>query len=234
MSDTEHAGTDHSGNGTTLGEQILLLALDDTTGTAKQQPQAEYMISAAALLELALAGRVRLGEGQVVVQDATPLGSAALDAPLARVAGQDKHEDAQKWIFVLRKEAYTAARQGLLDKGLIREEQRRVLGLFRTSRFPEADGSVEAALRRTLEEVVLEGREPDERTAALVVLLHHGGLHASAFPDADQASVKRRTAQIAESHWAEPALRQLADSVLVALASFTTSTAVGIALSNPS
>ncbi|MFF4505510.1 GPP34 family phosphoprotein [Streptomyces sp. NPDC001401] len=232
MSDTEPAGT-----ATTLGEQILLLALDDTTGKAEQQPQAEYMISAAALLELALAGRIRIGDGKVVLQDATPLGAAALDAPLARIAGQDQQDDkgdAQKWVFGLRKEAYEAARQGLLDKGLIREEQRRVLGLFRTSRFPEADGSVEAALRRTLDQVVLAGRDPDERTAALLVLLHHGGLHASAFPDADQAAVKRRTAQIAESHWAGPAMQQLADSVLVALASFTTSTAVGIAFSNPS
>ncbi|MEU6481276.1 GPP34 family phosphoprotein [Streptomyces sp. NPDC047017] len=226
---------------TTVGEQILLLSLDDTTGQARQQPQAEYVTAAAALLELERAGRIRAEGDRLTVVDATPLDDPALDPVLARLAAGDtggtrdgQRDEIQKWIFALRREAFTAARQALLDKGVLREEQRRVLGLFRTSRYPEADGSVEAELRRVLAEVLVEGREPDARTAGLVVLLHHGGLRRPAFPEADPAAVERRMAEIAEGNAATPTVRRLTDSVLVALASFTTGTAVGLALHNPS
>lgn len=213
---------------TTLGEQIMLLSLDDTTGAPQLQAQSEYMISSASVLELALADRVRMEGDHLVVTDPTPLGIPVLDETLARIAGQDKREDAQAWIFRLRKEAVEGARQGLLDKGIIREERTRRWGIFPTNRYPEADGSVESVVRQKLAAVVLEGEEPDARTAALVVLLHTGGLHKLVFADADQKAVQQRMAELTEGHWAEPAMKQLIDSVLVALSTYAASTSVAV------
>jgi hypothetical protein len=217
---------------TTLGEQILLLSLDDTTGAPQLQVQSEYMISAACLLELAIAGRIRLEDDRLVVQDGTPLGIPALDEALTQLSAQDKHDNAQTWIYELRKGAAARARQGLLDKGIIREERTRVLGLFPRTRYPEADSSAEDALRQQLTAVVLEGQAPETRIAALVVLLHAGGLHRLAFPDADQQAVKDRMAKLMAGHWAEPVMKQLVDSVLVALTTFTTMTAVNLAINS--
>ncbi len=73
-------------------------------------------------------------------------------------------------------DAVNAARERLLERGLVREEKKRVWGVFPTRRYPEADGSVERELRDTLASVVHEGAEPDERTAALLGLLHGAGL----------------------------------------------------------
>ncbi|MDX3671836.1 GOLPH3/VPS74 family protein [Streptomyces europaeiscabiei] len=114
----------------------------------------------------------------------------------------------------------------MVDKGLIREEKRRVLLVFRTTRYPEADGTVESALRGRLAEVVLEGVEPDPRTAALISLLHHGDLHTLAFPDADseESPARRRMTEIAERHWADPALRRMAETAAATAAALTAAT----------
>ncbi|MYR46551.1 GPP34 family phosphoprotein [Streptomyces sp. SID5910] len=211
---------------TTLGEQIMLLSLDDTTGAPQLQSQSEFMISSASVLELALADRVRIEDDRLVVTDPTPPGVPALDTALARIAAADEPKDVQAWIFELREEAVDGARQGLLDKGVIREERTRRWGIFPTSRYPEADASVEAVVRQRLESVVLEGEEPDARTAALVVLLHTGGLRDLVFAGADTTAVDERMAELAEGHWAEPAMKQLIDSVYVALTTTAASTTI--------
>ncbi|WP_326580456.1 GPP34 family phosphoprotein [Streptomyces sp. NBC_00481] len=196
---------------TTLGEEILLLSLDDTTGEARLPLRTPYAIAAAALLERCLSG-----VADVAGDTGHTGGSAEAVLP----------EDAGKWIHEHSTREYETALRGVLDKGLIREEKRRVLLVFRTTRYPEADGTAESALRGRLAEVVLEGAAPDPRTAALISLLHHGDLHTLAFPDADseESPARRRMTEIAEHHWADPALRRMADTAAAAAAALTAAT----------
>ncbi|MCL6734698.1 GOLPH3/VPS74 family protein [Streptomyces neyagawaensis] len=185
---------------TTLGEEILLLSLDDSTGEAKLPLRTPFAIAAAALLERALVGGPE-------------------DAALP--------DDAEKWINEQRGAEYDKALRGLLDKGLVREEKRRLLLVFRTTVHPEVDGTVEAALRGRLAAVVLEGREPDHRTAALITLLHHADLRELAFPDLEKeqsTAVERRMTEIAERHWADPALRRMAETAAATSAALTAAT----------
>lgn len=204
----------------TLGEQIMHLSLDDVSGAARLRTQSEYMISAATLLELGLAGRICIEDGHVVARDRTPLGVPVLDDALRQIGDQDKPADIQSWTYRLREQALAGARQGLLEQGLIREERTKVWGIFQRTRYPGADGTVEEALRLRLAAAVLEGQEPDDRTAALVVLLHGGGFHRLVFPDADQPQVQRRMAELAQRHWTEPAMRQLTDAMYALFAHF--------------
>ncbi|MER5934761.1 GPP34 family phosphoprotein [Streptomyces sp. NPDC002054] len=218
---------------TTLGEQIMLLSLDDTTGAAALQPQSEFMISTASVLELALAGRIRLEDGRILVNDPAPLGIPVLDATLAAIAAAKQPEDAQAWIFRLKEEAVEGARQGLLDKGIIREELTRRWGIFPTKRYPEADGTAEDGVRAKLAAVVLEGGQPDDRTAALIALLHGGGLESLVFADRkDQEAVRARMAELSENHWSEPVMKQLVDSVFVGLAGYAATSVAAINTGN--
>ncbi|MFF9772935.1 GPP34 family phosphoprotein [Streptomyces sp. NPDC013978] len=196
---------------TTLGEEILLLSLDDTTGEARLPLRTPYAIAAAALLERALSGA---GDAVDGAEGAGGSGEGALP------------DDIGKWIHAHSTAEYEAALRGVLDKGLIRKEKRRVLLVFRTTRYPEADGTVESALRGRLAEVVLEGAEPDPRTAALISLLHHGELQTLAFPDADSedSPARRRMAEIADRHWADPALRRMAETAAATAAALTAAT----------
>ena len=214
---------------TTLGEQLLLLSLDDESGTAKEAAKVAPAISAASLVELALAGRIDVTDDKVTVVDETPLGVPALDAALAAVAGKDKPGRTKDWINQLKTDAVARANAGLIEKGLVREEKKKVLGLFPVRRYPEADGSSEAAVRQRLDEVVLRDATPDERTASLVALLHGAKLHRLAFPDADARQVRAAMESISHGQWSATAVRHVvkaAEDALTAIIAVSVATGV--------
>lgn len=214
---------------TTLGEQLLLLSLDDTSGAAKDSARVTPAIAAAALVELALAGRIDVDDDLVGVVDATPTGIAGLDDTLAALAGRAEPDRAENWINRLKTDAVAQAKAGLIAKGLVREETKKILGLFPVRRYPEVDGAVEAAVRQRLEEVVLQGAAPDERTASLVALLHGAKLHRLAFPGADLKRVESATAAVAQGQWSVAAVRRVvkaAEDALAVLVVVTTTTVI--------
>ncbi|MFI0814724.1 GPP34 family phosphoprotein [Streptomyces sp. NPDC021098] len=214
---------------TTLGEQLLLLSLDDASGTAKEPAKVALAISAASLVELALAGRIDVADGKVTAVDATPLGEPALDTALAAIAGKDKPGKAEDWINRLKTDAVARANTALIEKGLVREEKKKVLGLFPVRRYPEADGSVEAAVRERLGAVVLQGATPDVRTASLVALLHGAKLHRLAFPDDDARRVAAAMESVSQGQWSATAVRHVvkaAEDALTAIIAVTVTTTV--------
>ncbi|MFE4368025.1 GPP34 family phosphoprotein [Streptomyces sp. NPDC056835] len=211
---------------TTLGEQLMLLSLDDDTGAAKESEHVGWAIAGASLVELALAGRIEVADDKVTVLDPAQLGDPTLDAALADIAGQQKPGRTKDWIKRLKKDGVDGARQGLLRKGLIREETKKVLGLFPVRRYPESDGSVEEALRQRLDAVVMGGAEPDERTATLVALLHGAKLDRLAFPEGDKATVKANMEAIAHGGWVGPAVRQAVKAAEDAVTVMVTMTVV--------
>ncbi|HET6858711.1 MAG TPA: GPP34 family phosphoprotein [Streptomyces sp.] len=211
---------------TTLGEQLMLLSLDDDTGAAKESEHVGWAIAGATLVELALAGRIEVTDDKVTVLSPAPVGDPTLDAALADIAGREKPAKTKDWIQRLKKGGVAGAHQGLLSKGLIREETKKVLGLFPVRRYPEADGSVEAALRQRLHDVVWGGAEPDERTATLVALVHGAKLHRLAFPDADKAATKSKMEAVAHGQWVGPAVRRAVKAAEDAVTVMVTMTVV--------
>lgn len=63
----------------TLGEEIMLLSLDDESGVAKERQSAGWAVAGAIVLELVMAGRVSVDGGRVTVTDTTPTGVGLLD-----------------------------------------------------------------------------------------------------------------------------------------------------------
>ena len=85
-----------------LAEELLLLAYDDQTGKATgSRIGLDLGMSAAVLVDLALAGRIAYVSGYLVVNDATPTGEPIADLVLAKAAADDPHTPAQ-WLQRLR------------------------------------------------------------------------------------------------------------------------------------
>lgn len=194
----------------TLAEEIMLLSLDDESGSAKQREAAGWAVAGGILLELVLAGRVSIAGKYLELTDPTPTGDGLLDGRTAlletwlRGRGRRRVTD---WLTKDQPKAVAAALERLCERGIVVEEKRRALGVFPVRRYPEADGTIEAELRERLRSVVLDGAEPDERTAGLVALIHSAKLHRLAFPDSRPGQVAARTAEIAAGQWAAAGVR---------------------------
>jgi hypothetical protein len=201
----------------TMGEQIVLLALDEEGGTLREPPlRVGLAVSATALLGLTFSGHVVARDGALVAAPLPPP-----DDPVAAAMAEQvrSHPEAkpQTWLLAVREQALTAAYDGLFAKRLVREEGRRVLGVFGSTRYPVTDAAAAEALRGQLAAVLVDGREPDERTAALIAVLHHAGLRAVMVPDADAAAAEARLAAIDEERGPAAALGEAVRTAVAAL-----------------
>ncbi|MFD3538255.1 GPP34 family phosphoprotein [Streptomyces sp. NPDC058662] len=104
---------------------------------------------------------------------------------------------------------------------MVVEARHRTLGVFPIHRYPEVDGAVEVELRDRLRATVLDGAEPDTRTAGPIALIHSAKLHRLAFPDSPRKSVVARMAEIAAGQWAADSVRAAIRDMQAAMAAVT-------------
>ncbi|WP_049577359.1 GOLPH3/VPS74 family protein [Streptomyces sp. SBT349] len=214
----------------TLGEEVMLLSLDDASGQARKRQSAGWAVAGATLLELALAGRVSIADGRVAVVDRSPTGVPLLDGRLQRLAewtaDAKRGRKAADWVAKDQGKAVEAAIGSLCARRLVHEESHRALGLFPVRRYPEADGSVERELRERLTAAVLGGERPDDRTSGLVAVLHAARLDGLAFPDVPRERIESRLAEIAEGQWAGRSVRDAIRAMQMVMTTITVVTVV--------
>jgi hypothetical protein len=213
-----------------LAEDLLLLLYDDETGKPiTGSPGLDYALAGAVLIELTLLGKVDIAgdgeltkKGRLKVLDATPTGDALLDERLAILSGKAGSKP-QNLMGKLSKTLRDQVLARLAERGILQADKNRVLGLFPVTRWPAQDARHEAELRLALDNVLKLGAQPDDRTGALVALLHALNVVPKVVTDAiDKAALKRRAKEIAESEWAAQAVRQAVQAMTAAIVSGAT------------
>ncbi len=68
---------------------------------------------------------------------------------------------------------------------------------------------------------MLDGAEPDTRTAGLIALIHSAKLHALAFPDSQRKLVAARMAEVANGQWAAKSVRAAIRDMQAAMVAVT-------------
>ncbi|MFI5860398.1 GPP34 family phosphoprotein [Streptomyces sp. NPDC051546] len=211
----------------TLAEEIMLLSLDDESGSVKQRAVVGWAVAGALLLELVLAERVRVSGKYLELADAPPTGEELLDGRVellrAWVGGRDGRR-VTEWLTKDQAKAVAPVVERLVGRGVVVEERRKALGVFPVRRYPEADGTAERALRERLAAAVAEGAEPDERTASLIAVIHAAGLHGLAFPGIPRKEITARTAAIADGQWAAGSIRTAIRDMQMAMAAVAVAT----------
>ncbi|MBX6381958.1 MAG: GPP34 family phosphoprotein [Microbispora sp.] len=210
----------------TIAEEVLLLAYREDTGTPIiGSVELDCALAGALLADLAVRGRVNLDGTKVVPVDRTPMGDEELDTTLTRISEEPRPRKADWWVGKLRA---GKLRKRLLTRlaarGVLSEQEGKILGIFPTTRYPELDPSPERGVRERVGSV-LAGAEPDERTAALIAVMHAAKLDRKAFPDAPKGRVR----EIAQGRWTGEAVRKTIASVHAAVAAAAAAAAVATA-----
>jgi len=192
----------------TIAEEVVLLALDGTSGAGKLRLGLDYAVAGAVIVELALAQRIDVDDDDVItVLDAAPTGIAHLDAELDKVV-RGGGMKVGKALRRTHKSALDRTVAALVDRGVLRRRTKRILGIFPVRRYPAAEWTTGAELRTRLSDAVRHGHQPDERTAALIGVLNAGKLWSKALPGRDRKRVKARMAEIADGQAVSPSVRR--------------------------
>jgi hypothetical protein len=223
-----------------LAEDLLLLLTDDASGKlAVAAGQADAALGGANLVELTLMGKAGLtGDGdpgkagRIVVKDATPPGDEVLAGALQIVSGH-QGDKPQAVINPLSKNLRAVLYQRLTDGGVLRAEHGRTLGIFPAHTWPAQDGQHEAGVRQVITQALVQGAVPDQRTAALIALLHALRCEDKVVDPRQSGMSKKqlqaRAEQIAEGDWASEAVRkaieQMTAAVMAAVTAATTAAA---------
>ncbi len=210
----------------TIAEEFLLLAHSEDEGKPLIGTTELHAALAGALLaELAVRERVTIEGKTVSVVSPAPLGDDELDAVLTRIAEDRKERKPDWWVGRV---SSSKLRQRLLtrlaDRGVLSEKRGKVLGIFPTTKWPEADGRVEAEVRERVS-AALTGAAPDARTAVLIALLYASKLDRKAFPGVD----RNRFKEIAEGDWAGAAVAKAIAAVNAAIMAAVTTAATSAA-----
>lgn len=164
----------------TLSEQLLLVELDDETGRGATGAAPDAGLAAAVLLDLAAAGLVAVGEdGKLEARAAPAPEHPVLAEADAIVRDEDARRDAKGWIDHLPRDLRPLRERvarPLVERGVLNERHRRILGIVPATDFPAADPAPEQELRERLREVLVEARDPTDDEALLLGLLEPLGL----------------------------------------------------------
>jgi hypothetical protein len=217
-----------------IAEDLLLLLLDDETGELHGASQLQVGLGGAVLSDLALDGRVEVEEKSSFWSSAkvrvvgTPPTDPVLADGYATVA--EKERSAQDLVNRLGKGLKERLIDGLVARGVLREEKSKTLGFIPRTRWPAVDSTHEEEVRRALGAALLQGQPPEPHTAAIISILSalgeaHKVLDHEGMSNGD---VKKRAKQIADGDWAA---KGVSDAIAAANAAITAAIAASTAAS---
>src|SRR4051812_44638574 len=119
----------------TLADEIVVLMLDDNTGSIKPACAkfANIAIAAGILMELSLLARIDTDLTSLYVTDPTPTGDELLDSVLREIAAEPNTLSSRRWIERLsleRPDLTTLVLERLVAAGILRLENRQFLWVF--------------------------------------------------------------------------------------------------------
>lgn len=159
-----------------LPQRIYLLAYHPDKGKVGWSTNLGAMLRAAALADLYLGGHLTDVRGRATIDIRHPCHDPVLGALLAEIAGS-KPRRWQYWIDHRQSAAVKAVRQQLADRGWVRLEPRRILGLFPTTRVTVRDPRVrKELLSRVSRALTKPSGRIDLADAALVAIVVAGDL----------------------------------------------------------
>ncbi len=159
----------------TLLEEFVLLSLQDEGGHFEQIPEVHMAcgIAGAALMDLALQGRIDSDINALWVVDPTPLGHPILDKVLADIAAETRRLDTKLWIKRLARRAHAmqqSAVASLCDKGVLHQVDSSFLWVMKDRLYPVADGQEQVEAKRRVIAVLLSNDIPSPRDVVLTAL----------------------------------------------------------------
>lgn len=173
---------------TLVCEDALLVLLDEAKGRpVVARAVLDAVLGGAVLVDLVESGRIRLttdGDsrtkpGRFLADRTAPAPGGRwgdlLDAAATRIADSwhgDRGREPRAAVDLAGRYVRVELLHRLSDAGVLDAQRSKALGLFPMTRWVVRDTARRRLLRERIGEVLVQGRSADDRTAALIVLVH--------------------------------------------------------------
>ncbi len=215
-----------------LGEQLLLLALDDEKGTVASLASMPlgYGLAGAAILYLTLMDRLAMDGKSLVAVNAASTNDDILDEALAEITSAVRARDPRYWVGKLAtdiKHHRERLAERLVQRGILHHEEHRILGIIPSQRYPTDNPQPAGDVRNHIRAVVLDGATADTRTVLLISLAKACSLLDSLFSREERKGARQRVEQMTREEAVGKAVTETVASVTAAVIAATTAATVG-------
>ena len=183
----------------TFAEELLLLSHDEKTGQFYSMADAMPALAGAVLMELALRDRIDTDLDKLMLVDATPTGEPVLDSILAQMAREPGTHSTDDWLDFLKhngQEIHDAALKRLIERGILRREENRVLWVFGTRRYPMVENQEQQEVKLRIAALLMSDEIPDARDIVIIGLAEACGLLEHIFSTVELQRSQARIDQI--------------------------------------
>jgi Golgi phosphoprotein 3 len=187
----------------TLAEQLLLLALDDESGKLRPLPDRalDYALAGAILADLTRVNRIKVTRDSIEILDSTPVESKPEDFGLLDLAQADV-TSLRGALSHLAGDAHGLRKrliEQLLEKGVLREQDKEILWVFHISRYPLADPTSENAVKQRLRNRIRMKDLPlTEKDRVLISLVHICRMEDLLLSQSEQEAYRERIEDISQ------------------------------------
>ncbi|MEU8866843.1 GOLPH3/VPS74 family protein [Streptomyces umbrinus] len=222
-------------NETLIVEDLVLLLMDDESGAIAGAGTLYYTLGGAVLVELGLDGHITVDENDKGLNGlkvrAVP--GDALSDPVLQTA-HEKVAERVRGVQTLLIEIGTGLHETVLDRlverGMLRRESKKTLGVFRSTSTTAADTQHKKALMEKVRAVLVYGEEPDARTAAVIGLLSASGTLPSLHRSIPwSGKVYTRAKELEQASWGAEAVNT---AVMRTVAAVSVGTAVAVTVTS--
>ncbi len=207
-----------------LHEEILLLALRDEEGTIAGGQMYEYAIGAAVLSELLLSKHITVDKSNkkkhIKIENDTPIGDSLIDECLQKIASAKRKANLTTWVsrFATTKNLKHRVAQQLVNRGILRADEDKVLFVFSRKIYPEVNPQPERKLIERLRKTIFEdGKDFDSRTVVLLSLANSAELLNLVFDKKKLKNRKDRIEKIVSGELAGKAAKEAIEAMQAAV-----------------
>ena len=211
----------------TIAEALILLGTDDDKGTAVSSASSSlnYGLAGSILSELAMTGHIELKEGKVVLADDTLTEVSYFNTVIDEIKEDHKERTVEHWInqFAGNTKAINdPVYLSLVDKGILKEEDKTYFFFFNTNVYPTVDARPEQEIRKHVNDVVFNNAEADAEIAMLLSLIKTCDLTEEVFGKERKKSAEKKLAEIIETNEYGKAVSQTVKDMETAILMATT------------
>ena len=206
-----------------LMEELLLLALDDEKGKiiSSSSCALPYGLRGALLLELFLAEKIDVVDKKIVVINKNNTGNEVLDNALNIIDTYHKQKTVKFWITKLTskmKELRKDLLNQLITKGILEQQDKKVLWVIPATRYPTKNPVIENRVRKRIIGIVLHNEILDERSSMLISLINACELIKEVFPKDNLKDAKKKIKNIIQDEKVGKAITsQISDEIMLTI-----------------